>query len=140
MEKQGKRQEGHGNSWLPLMGALGKGSAAALIIALILLLFCSVMISAGWLGENALEGGAMGTCVLGALAGAAAAIRGHRELSLPLGIGTGALLFLLLFAGGVLFYDTAPQTQNIPEILLACLCGGGVAGVLGRKTKKKHRR
>lgn len=140
MEKKGKRQEAHANSCLPLMGALGKGSAVALFSTLIVLLMCSVMIWVGWLGENILDGGTMCACVLGSLAGAAVSMRGHRELSLSLGFGTGATLFLILFVGGILFYDITPQTKNITEILIACLCGGGIAGFLGRKTKKKHRR
>ncbi|MCI8871118.1 MAG: TIGR04086 family membrane protein [Lawsonibacter sp.] len=139
MKKTGKRQEEQ-SGWMAAMNALAKGIGAALAVTLILLLLCAAAVSARWLSQTAMERSVIAVCVLGSLAGGWVSAAQRREMSVLLGLGTGAALFLLLTAIGVLFFEDAPAAEQIPVIFSACLCGGGAAGILGRKTKKKHRR
>ena len=140
MKKSGKRQEEQGGGWTEWMRSLLKGSILALTMALVLLLACSAAVSGGWLNQGSMERAVVAVCVAGSLTGAAAAMRRHRDLALPLGIGTGAALFFLLLGLGTLLFEEAPTADRFPTILCACLCGGTMAGILGRKTKKKRRR
>lgn len=139
MKKTGKRQE-EPSIWMSAMSALAKGVGVALAVTLALLFVCAAAVSARWLSQTAMERSVLAVCVLGSLAGGWTAAMRFREMSLPLGLGTGIALFLLLTALGVLFYEDAPAAEQIPGVFCACLCGGGAAGILGRKTKKKHRR
>lgn len=136
----GKRQEEQVNPWMGLMCALFKGGVLAFAVTLIILFLCAAAVSARWMSQTAMERAVIAVCVLGSLAGAAMAVRHDRELALVLGVGTGAMLFLLLLSAGVLLFEEAPVAQSGLGILCACLCGGGCAGILGRKTKKKRRR
>ena len=136
----GKRQEEQGSAWMGVMGSLLKGGLLALAVTLALLLLCAAAVSARWMSQAAMERCVVAVCVLGATVGGALSMRRHREAALVLGVGTGLMLFLLLLSAGILFYEEAPVVQSIPGILCACLCGGGIAGILGRKTKKKRRR
>lgn len=136
----GKRQEEQGSPWMGMMCAIFKGGVLALVVTLGLLLLCSAAVSSQWMSQAAMERCVVAACVIGGAAGAAAAMRGNRGMALFLGVGAGVMLFLLLLAAGVVLYDEAPAVQGIPGILCACLCGGGCAGILGRKTKKKRRR
>ena len=60
--------------------------------------------------------------------------------ALRVGPGGGAVLFLLLLTAGLLVYDGATVANGGLGILCACLCGGAIPGILGRKPRKKRRR
>ena len=55
-------------------------------------------------------------------------------------IGVGAVLFLVLLSVGWLLFETASLANGGLLILLACLCGGAMAGILGARPKKKRKR
>ncbi len=140
MKKRGKRQEEQGSGWMEWMSSLLKGSVLALTVALFLLFGCSAAVSGGWLTQASMERAVLAVCVAGSLLGGVVSMRRRRELALPLGIGTGAAMFLMLLGFGALLFEDAPDLNRVPTILCACLCGGAMAGILGRKTKKKRRR
>ena len=140
MPKNGKRQEGKNSSWMEIAVGLTKGCAVALGTTILLLFGCAAAVSARWLGQQTMERCVVMACVIGALVGAAVAMQNHRDWAMPLGIGTGGGLFLLLLTAGILFYENAPIPSGMTGIFCACLCGGGITGILGRKTKKKRRR
>ena len=140
MKKVGKHQDEGNSAGLNLMVGVAKGSIAALAVNFVVLFLCSAAISAGWFDQSYMERAAVMSCVLSALLGSVIAVRRDRLLALPLGIGTGLFVFFLLTAVGIVLYKDAPALDKVPEILCACLCGGGIAGILGRKNKKKHRR
>ena len=60
--------------------------------------------------------------------------------SLLAGLGVGVVLFLLLLTAGFIVYQGASVANGGAGILCACLCGGAIPGLLGRKPKKKRRR
>ena len=140
MKKSAKRQEEKGSAWMGVTGALVKGSAAALCLTLLLLLGCAAAVSVQWLGQQAMDRCVVMSCIAGALVGAAISMRNAREWAMPLGLGTGMALFLLLLSMGILLYENSPVLDSVPGVFCACLCGGAMAGILGRKTKKTRRR
>ena len=68
------------------------------------------------------------------------AVRKVGRRSLLVGLGVGAVLFLLLLTAGLIVYQGASIANGGAGILCACLCGGAIPGLLGRKPKKKRRR
>lgn len=139
MKKRERRQEEPGSLWLNVMCDLLKGGILAGAVAVAALLLCAVLISAGLIRERWAEGAVMAVCVLGALAGGLYSVRRIGRRALFVGLGVGAILFLLLLTAGLLIYDTAGAGQGTAGILCACLCGGGIAGILGAPKKKQRR-
>ena len=140
MPKKGKRQGKETGGWSGIFLAVGKGSGVALGVTALLLFCCAAAVSLGWITQVAAERCCILSCVLGTLAGGAVSVVGGRTWALPVGAATGMVEFLVLILLGLLFFEGAPAGSEIPEILLSCLCGGGMAGILGRKTKGKRRR
>lgn len=140
MPKKGKRQSQETGDWRGTLISLGKGSGAALAVTTGMLFCCAVAVSFGVIKQGAGERCCVLSCVLGTLAGGVVSVRGGRFWALPMGLITGFLQFLVFLLVGILFFEGAPANGEIPEILLACLCGGGIAGILARKPKGKRRR
>lgn len=129
-----------GGQWLNGMCEVLKGSVLAGVVAIVLLLVCAVLVSMGMLPVRAMEGAVLAVCILGALVGGAYAVRRLGRHALLVGPGVGAVLFLLLLTAGLLVYDGATVANGGLGILCACLCGGAIPGILGRKPRKKRRR
>lgn len=140
MKKRDRRQEEPSTHWIGAMCDLLKGGILAGGVTVAALLLCAVLISAGLLRERWMEGSVMTACVLGALIGGLYAVRKIKRRTLLIGLSAGLILFFLLLTAGLLVYDTADAGQGMAGIFCACLCGGGIAGILGGGPKKKHRR
>ena len=140
MKKQDRRQEEPGGQWIGSMCELLKGGVFAGLVAILALLVCAVLVSSGVLRERWMDGAVLAVCVAGALTGGLYAVRKIGRRTLLVGLGVGIVLFLLLLTAGLLAYDTASIEHGGVGTLCACLCGGGIAGVLGRGAKKKRRR
>ena len=82
----------------------------------------------------------LAVCVLGSLTGGLTAVRRIRRSPLPVGLGVGGCLFLLLLSGGCLLSGSASVSNDGALILLSCCCGGAMAGVLGARPNRKRRR
>lgn len=139
MKRRDKRQEDPGSQWINAMCDLMKGGAIAGVIAILTLLLCAVLVSSGMLRERWMEGAVLACCVAGALAGGLYAVGRIGRRTLFAGLGVGGVLFLLLLTAGLLAYDTASVEQGGAGVLCACLCGGGLAGILGGLGKKRRR-
>ena len=142
MKKRDRRPEETGGQWIDALCDLLKGGALAGLAAILSLLLCAVLVSAGLLRERWMEGAVLAVCVLGAMTGGLYAARRIGRRTLLVGLVVGAVLFLLLLTAGLLAYDTASVDQGGAGLLCACLCGGGIAGLLGSggASKKKRRR
>ena len=140
MKKRDKRQEEGGSVWLNAMCEILKGGVLAGIVTIVSLLVCSVLVSMGVIPVSAMEGTVLAVCVLGTLVGGIYAVGRSGGRSLLAGLGVGAVLFLLLLTAGLLAYEGASVANGGVSILCACLCGGAIPGILGRKPKKKRRR
>lgn len=134
-----KREEPQGNAWLGLMLDLLRFSVVALAAALGAVGVAAALISFGVFGEVMGERMVIAACLLGSFLGAALAVRRGRGAPLPTGLGVGAIAFLLLLTAGMMLCGTWPDVNRGWGIGCACLCGGGLAGVLIGKPKKKRR-
>ena len=139
MKKQGKRQEDP-VCWRDDLSDLLKGSAIAGITVLVLLIVCAVLISVEIIKQRWMEGAVLSVCVIGAMVGACYAANRIGKYTLLIGIMVATILFLLLLVAGYLAYGTGSIEQNGSSILFSCLCGGGIAGILTSRPRKKRKR
>lgn len=140
----GKRREAKpaepGGAWIAVMCELLKGALAAVAAAVLTLLACSLLVGAGALPEGAMDRAALAAGVLGGLVGGLTAALRLRRSTLLVGIGVGAILFLLLLSAGALVSDSVSLANGGAPVLLSCLCGGAMAGILGARPRKKRKR
>ena len=131
-----KKTEETGALWLAVMREVLRGSGAAAAVTLLALLACALLVSNGAIGE-----GMMDRAVLaGSLTGGLLAVRRIGRSPLPVGLGVGLCLFLLLLSAGCLLSGSASVSNDGALILLSCCCGGAMAGVLGARPNRKRRR
>ena len=140
MKKRERSTEELGGQWLNAMCDVLVGGALAGGTAVLALLLCAVLVSAGVMPVGAMYGAVLAVCILGAVVGGAFAVRRVNGPSLPVGLGVGAVLFLLLLTAGSIACEGASIANGGAGILCACLCGGAIPGLLARKPKKKRRR
>ena len=139
MKKREKGREDGGGLWFNAVCEVLKGGVLAGVVTILALLLCSVLVSMGVIPVGAMEGTVLAVCVLGTLVGGIYAVR-RSGAALAAGLGVGAVLFLLLLTAGLLAYEGASVANGGVSVLCACLCGGAIPGILGRKPKKKRRR
>ena len=139
-ENREKRQEEAGSQWIETMCELLKGGVLAGVVTILALLACAVLVSSGLLRECWMVGSVLAVCVIGAFAGGTYAVQAIGGRALLVGLGVGLVLFLLLLTAGLLAFETASLEQGRIGICCACLCGGAISGMLGRKPKKKRKR
>lgn len=137
--REGKPEE-NGGLWITVMGQVLLGGGAAVLAAVLALLVCSLLISAGAVPERFMERAVLAACVLGALTGGLLAARRIGRSSLLVGTGVGAILFLLLLLAGMLLFEDISVSNGGGMMLLSCLCGGALASILGSRPKKKRKR
>lgn len=140
MKKRERRPEPADGGWINTMCELLKGGVLAGIVSIVGLLFCAVLMSAGVLREAWMEGTVLAVCAVSALAGGLYAENKIRSRAMLVGIGVGIVLCLLLLVAGVLAYRADSIGEGGTGVLCACLCGGAMAGILGRRPKKKRKR
>ena len=140
MKKRERRPEETGGEWINAMCDVLIGGVMAGVTTILVLLICAVLVSMGVVPVGAMYGAALAACVVGALVGGSYAVRKVGRRSLLVGLGVGAVLFLLLLTAGLIVYQGASIANGGAGILCACLCGGAIPGLLGRKPKKKRRR
>ena len=131
-----KKSEETGALWLAVMREMLRGSGVAVAVTLLALLACALLVSNGTIGEGMMDRAVLAVCVLGGLT----AVRRIRRSPLPVGLGVGGCLFLLLLSAGCLLSGSASVSNDGALILLSCCCGGAMAGVLGARPNRKRRR
>ncbi len=127
------------SSWLDWMARLLRGSLLAGVVVLLGLLVGAACISHGILSQGQMDGVVLASCVVGTLCGGIFAIGRQGMRAIPMGLGVGVILFLLCMTGGIVVYGNTSLGTNGVGVLCASLCGGTMAGVLCRKSKKKNR-
>lgn len=138
--RQGKKTEEAGTLWMTGMRNVLWGSGVAAVVTLFALFACALLVSRGTIGEGMMDRAVLAVCVLGSLIGGLIAVRRIRRAPLPVGLGVGICLFLLLLSAGCLLSGTASVSNDGALILLSCCCGGAMAGVLGARPNRKRRR
>lgn len=135
--KQGQDQ---GRTWIQGLLDVLKGGVLALGVSLLVLGVAACLIRGGVLPFGQGNGAGMAACILGGFVGGLYAVKCRCSAPLPTGLGVGVALFLFLLTFGVLFFHAVPAIQTGGTEAGACLCGGGLAGVLGRGGDKKRRK
>ncbi len=135
-----KREQPQNAMWLSGMIDLLKGGAMGGGAALVVLLAAACLIWAGLLSNGMGNSAVTAACLVGGFASGMFAVRRGNVAPLAGGIGAGMVLFLLLLCVGVLVYDALPGLRSGGVVAGACLCGGGLSGVLGRSGGGKKRR
>lgn len=133
-------KSGQGIAWLDVMLDLLQGGALGAVCSVAVLAVSAVLISSGMMSDNKADAVVVAACLLGGLAGGLFAVRHRNSAPLPTGLGAGGVLFLLLLTAGVLLYDAPCVLLSSGVVAGSCLCGGGLAGVFGRKPKGRRRR
>ena len=135
-----KREQSQGTAWLS--GVLGvlKGGAWGVGICLMILGAAAGLIWLGLLSSGAESRAVVASCLLGGFVAGLTAVKKGGTAPIPQGLGAGVALFLLLLSGGVLLYGALPDIQTGGVVAGACLCSGGLAGVIGGGGGKKRRR
>ncbi len=134
-----KNEEEQGARLVRAMTRVILGGVAGLLFCLVLLLLCSIGISAGFLKESMMYQLVMVGCVAGGFLGGLSAVKRCRSRTLIIGLATGAVFFLLLLTAGVLFFKSVAPSEGGIGLLCASLFGGAVAGIMGGRPRRKHR-
>lgn len=135
-----RKEEDQGMRVLHAMGHILMGALIALAACVVFLLFASLGVSGGWLKEGLMGQLTVASCVVGALIGGLTAVGRHRSRGLVVGIAVGVCLFLMLLTVGYLWYGSVGLEQGGAAILIGCLCGGALAGLLGGSRSPKGKR
>ena len=135
-----KSEEDQGAKVVKLMANILLGGVIALGVCLVILFLCSVGISGGWFREEHMLQLTMIGCAAGALVGGSVAVARCRMRTLVVGLGVGAVLFLLLLTAGLLLYGEMAVEERGLGLLCAALFGGALAGLLGGKPRKKRKK
>ena len=140
MKKKDKRADVPGGKRVEELCELLKGVGVAVVTAFLLLIFSAFLVSADFLKEQWMEGTVLLACVLAAVVGGGFVSIRIGKGSLLLGLTVGMTLALMLLTLGVLIYDADPAEGSGVKVMASCLCGGGIAGILFGKPKKKRRK
>lgn len=135
-----KTEEEQSAKLIRLMSSILLGGVLALAVCLAFLFLCSVGISGGWVSDRYTVQCTLAGCALSCLIGGMFAVLRCRTRTLLVGLGVGAVLFLLLLTIGLLFYPGMSVENRGVGLLCASLFGGALAGLLGGKPKKKRRK
>lgn len=133
----GKAEE-RGTNAVQMATGVALGGLLALGVELMILLLGALAVSKGILKEDAAPQLTAAACVLGCLAGGLLACARWKSRRLLGGLATGAVCFLLILAVGLLMSDSLKLGAQALIELAGCLCGGTLAGLLGRGRKKKR--
>jgi len=135
-----RKREGAGQDtgWLTGILDLLRGTAIGLAAALAVLAASAGLISFGLMSDAKTDAAVIAACLVGGLLGGTYTVRRRIIAPLPAGLGVSVMLFAFLLTAGALFYEGTPAVHSGGVLACACLCGGGLAGVLGGSAKKKR--
>ena len=132
------KTEAQGTNAVQMATAVVLGGLLALGVELVLLLLGAVAVSRGILKEDAAPQITAAACVLGCLVGGLLACARWKSRRLLGGLAAGVVCYLLILAVGLLMSDGLELGSQALIELAGCLCGGGLAGMLGGGRKKKR--
>ncbi len=116
------------------------GGAVAAVITLVLLLACAAAISSGLLSEDLELHVTIAACVVGSFFGGRLTRKRWGCRALVAGLSAGAVFFLILLTVALLGPGPADMLGGGLGVMAGCLCGGAIAGLLGKSGKKKKKR
>lgn len=135
-----REQTGQKGTWLTLTLNLLRGGILGFAVSCGVLGIAAFLICSGVMGYGKIDSAAVAACLLGGFTGGIFVVKRVKRAPLPLGIGAGGVLYLMLLAMGSLLYNVAPELSLTGVTAGACLCGGGLSGFAGGTRKnKKHK-
>ena len=138
--RERRKSEDRGPVWLALALNVLRGGLAAFAVAALVLLVAACVVSVGVLGDDRIGSAVIAACLFGSFAGGIVSILRQQNVPIVSGMLVGIVLFLILLSAGFLLYGNDGATGSVGSVFCACMCGGGLAGVLGSRPKKKRRR
>ena len=130
MSESKKREEGKRPG---IARDLLRGGVIGAAAAVLCLVAAAALIAGGAMGNVPYPWVAAAAGLVGGVtAGIASAGKGGGRPVLK-GVGAGAVLLLLLFAGGILLGEGMPSGDGAHVIPAACLCGGAAGSLIGVK-------
>lgn len=135
-----KKSEDRQPVWLTLALNVLWGGGTAFVVATVVLLAAAFLISAGALGDDRIGSAVIAACLLGSFTGGFVTVLRQQSVPIVSGVLVGVVLFLILLSAGLLLYGNDGAGDSGGSVFCGCICGGGLAGVLGSKPKKKRRR
>lgn len=130
MRKNARETKREQAAWVGPMLELVKGGAIAVGSCVVILLITAALMYAGLLGRGTEENCVVAACLLGALIGGIYAVSRCGRAALPVGVGTGAVEWMILLSVGALFFGGVSGAGGLWSTAGGCLCGGLLAGVL----------
>ena len=112
------------------------GVLASIGTMVVLLGVCAMLINGGVVPEGAGEGCVLAACAVGCLVGGRLVTSDNVGGTLVWGILNGGFVIVALVVSGILLYGEM-ENGRCMAIGGACLCGGGLAGVLGGKKRRR---
>ena len=139
MDKKGRAEKRGAGRNCGAATVLMKSVLLAFLVSVFGVLVVSVFVSKSILPEGGMVGCTALACVMGTLIGGLYGVRKIGKKTLVVGMGIGALLFLVLGVIGTLWSGgEAEWGSNAALIIGSCLCGGGMSGVLGGVPGKRR--
>ncbi len=132
------RSESQGTNAVQMATGVALGGLLALGVELVILLLGALAVSRGILKETAAPQLTAAACVLGCFAGGLLACARWKSRRLLGGLAAGVVCYLLILAVGLLMNDSLELGSQALIELAGCLCGGALAGLLGRGKRKKR--
>lgn len=128
------------SAWPAIVLDLLRGGGLGAAVSCAVLGVAAFLIYFGLMGDGKADSAVVAACLLGGFVGGMFVVRRVKRAPLPLGLGTGGVLFLVLFAAGALAYDVELQLTSAGVTACACLCGGGLSGFTGGTGKGRRRK
>lgn len=132
------KSEPQGTNAVQMATGVALGGLLALGVELMILLLGALAVSKGILKQDAAPQLTAAACVLGCFMGGILACARWKSRRLLGGLATGAVCYLLILAVGLLMNDALKLGLQALIELAGCLCGGALAGLLGRVKRKKR--
>lgn len=139
-ERKSEQGIAPGSAWSTPVLDLLRGGAFGFLVSCFVLGVAAFLIYSGVMGYGKADGAGVAACLLGGFSGGVFVVKRRKKAPLPLGVGAGMVLFLILMAVGCILYDATLGVTSAGITLCACLCGGGLAGFMGGAGKSKRRK
>ncbi len=114
------------------------GALVAMALALCVIGVGAIAMVTGVVSEKAGDGCVLIACAAGTLVGSRIAVRRRKKNALFTAAGVATMVAMVLAVSGVLFYGEVSVGRCF-VVGGACLCGGGLAGVIGGGEGSKRR-
>ena len=134
------KQQGRGGGWRDVVNGVVVGAGLSLLVIGILLATAAGAMCAGVLGENECDGVVVAACGIGCFLGGVVASKRTGVGRLCMGAVVSVTVVALLVAVSALVYRETALKDGCASVIVACLLGGGMCGVPGKRKRPAARK